>query len=326
MSITEKQTILQLLFEEQRESICYFYDHLDLDEAERCLEACERCRGILVLTGVGKSGIIAEKIAMTLVSTGTRALYLPAMNFLHGDIGIISNEDLVLMLSKSGESQELLDLLPHIRKKGAKTVALVSNPKSRLARQADMSLYLPVEKELCPFDLAPTTSTEVQLLFGDVLAMTLMRKSGFGLDDYALNHPSGLIGKKIALKVQDLMKKGAELPLCFPEDRLVEVIVELSDKKCGCLLICSSQKELLGIFTDGDLRRALQTNRAAVLEKKMEELMTRDPLHTEPGCLAMQALELMEQSPKRLVTVLPVVEEGKIVGILRMHDIIQAGF
>jgi arabinose-5-phosphate isomerase len=326
MSITQKQSSLQLLFEEQRRLIESFYDNLDIAAAEQCFAACQNCMGMIILTGVGKSGIIAEKIAMTLVSTGTRALYLPAMNFLHGDIGIISAEDLVLMFSKSGESEELLDLLPHIRRKGAKTVALVSNPESRLALRTDLSLCLPVEKELCPFDLAPTTSTEVQLLFGDVLAMALMQESGFGVDEYALNHPSGLIGRKISTRVRDLMKQGEEIPLCFPSDRLVDVIVELSNKKCGCLLICSPKGELLGIFTDGDLRRALQTNGAAVLEKKMEQLMTKDPLHIEAETLAIQALELMESDPKRIVTVLPVVEEGRVIGILRMHDIIQAGF
>ncbi len=326
MSITQRGSTLQLLFEEQRGAIRYFYDHLDLEQAECSLEACQSCLGLLVLTGVGKSGIIAEKIAMTLVSTGTRAIYLPAMNFLHGDIGIISQGDLVLMLSKSGESEELLDLLPHIRRRGAKTLALISNPESRLAKKADMSLCLPVEKELCPFDMAPTISTEVQLLFGDALAMALMSKRGFRLDDYALNHPSGLIGRKISLRVRDLMKKGADIPFCLPSDRLADVIVELSDKKCGCLLVCSSEKQLLGIFTDGDLRRSLQVNRATVLEKKMEELMTKDPLKVEPDCLAVHALELMEKSPKRLVTVLPVAEGSQVVGILRMHDIIQAGF
>lgn len=325
ITLQEKYASLRSLFEEQRQYVNYFFSHLDLAAADRCLEACLECKGLIVLTGVGKSGIIAEKIAMTLVSTGTRALYLPAMNFLHGDIGIVTSDDLVLMLSKSGESDELLSLAPHIRKRGAKVVALVSNLSSRLAQASDFALELPVEKELCPFDLAPTTSTEVQLLFGDVLAMGLMRSKGFGLDQYALNHPSGAIGRRITLQVKDLMVTGEHLPLCRPSDRLVDVIVELSNKRRGCLLVVSKNQELLGIFTDGDLRRALQAQGASAVEKPLEDLMVRRPITIDEERPAVEALKIMQRDPKRFVMVLPVVKEGKLVGLLHIHDIIQAG-
>lgn len=315
--------VLQDLLEQQRQYVNYFFDHLDELQAEKALQACLECQGILVLTGVGKSGIIAEKIAMTLISVGTRALFLPAMNFLHGDIGVIGKEDLVLMLSKSGESQELLELIPYIRQKGSKILALLSEDESRLARSADLFVRLPVEKELCPFDLAPTTSTAVQLLFGDVLAMSLMREKKFSLAQYAKNHPSGLIGRQITLHVRDVMKKGEELPLSRPEDRLVDVIVELSNKKCGCLLVISKEEELLGIFTDGDLRRALQSSGADVMHKTMQELMNRSAIAVFADDLALHAMKKMQE--KRYVMMAPVVEGKKVVGLIRMHDIIQKG-
>ncbi len=317
---------LEQLLNEQKRYLMHFYSALDIEQAEQCVEACVECKGVLIFTGVGKSGIIAEKICMTLVSTGTRAIYIPAMNFLHGDIGVVSADDLVVMLSKSGESDELLSLTGPIRRKGAKIVVWTSNLASRMAQLADVAVCLPVEKELCPFDLAPTTSAEVQLLFGDALAIALMRSKGFSIEDYALNHPSGSIGKKATVRVSDLMIKGEGIPLCRPSDSLMGVIVELSNKKCGCLLVVDDEQRLLGVFTDGDLRRALQAEGAKVLDTKMEQLMTRTPLVVAENLLVWEAVKIMQKDPKRYVMVLPVVDQGKAVGLLRMHDIVQAGF
>ena len=202
---------------------------------------------------------------------------------------------------------------------------MVSNPESRLAKQSDCFIHLPVKQELCPLDLAPTTSTAVQLLFGDILTAALMRAKNFSVDDYISNHPLGAIGKKMTLKVKDLMKKQHDIPLCSPKDLLMDVLVELSNKKCGCLLVVNEGQELQGIFTDGDLRRALQGSGSRVLEKKMEELMNMCPIAIEQETLAWDAIKLMQKDPKRWVMVTPVIEEKKVVGILRMHDIIQAG-
>lgn len=314
-------SLLQTLLSEQQKYMNFFFEHLDLEEVERALQACLDCKGLIVLTGVGKSGIIAQKIAMTLISTGSRALYLPASNFLHGDIGGIGKEDVVFMLSKSGQTQELLGLVPHIRQKESVIFAVVSDRESLLARMADHQIVLPVEKELCPFDLAPTTSTAVQLLFGDLLAMALMKKKGFNIEEYARNHPSGLIGKKITSRVKDLMKVGEELPLCHPEDRLIDVIVHLSDKRCGCLLIVSEEGRLLGLFTDGDLRRALQKQGAVVMEKSMQEIMSKNPIVVSPNELAHTAIQTMQA--KRYVMMAPVIEGEKVVGLICMHDIIH---
>lgn len=316
--------MLKELFKSQQQYIQHYFDHLDLQAVDQVVEECLRVKGLIIFTGVGKSGIIAEKTAATLTSTGTRALYLSPTNFLHGDLGILSSDDLLVLLSRSGETQELLNLIPFAKAKGTRLLAVVSNPESRLAKHVDFFINLPFEKELCPFDLAPTTSTAVQLLFGDLLSVALMRAKRFNLAAYTLNHPSGAIGKKMTVLVDELMHQGG-LPLAYPGDRLADVIEELSSKKMGALLIVSEDRGLQGIFTDGDLRRSLQRLGASALEKRVSELMTPTSLFIEKGKLAWEALQLMQQDPKKLVTVLPVLEKGKVIGVLRMHDIVQAG-
>ncbi|MBS0603410.1 MAG: KpsF/GutQ family sugar-phosphate isomerase [Verrucomicrobia bacterium] len=317
--------MLTELLEAQRRYVDHYFDHLDLTEVDKVVQECLSTKGLIVFTGVGKSGIIAEKIAMTMISTGTKALYLPPTNFLHGDIGILSENDLFVLMSRSGETEELLNLIPFVKKRSARLLSIVSNPHSRLAKQCDLSINLPFEKELCPFDLAPTTSTTVQLLFGDLLAIALMRSKGFDLSAYALNHPSGSIGKKMTITVEELMFKDNHVPLAAPSDRLLDVLVELTNKKCGALLVTDDERNLLGIFTDGDLRRALQTQGPDVLQKPIRELMTPSALRIERDKLAWEALKIMQRDPKKFVMVLPVVEQGKVAGILRMHDIVQAG-
>lgn len=316
-------THLEDLFQKQHKYLNFFFEHLSYEELNQAVDLCMQCKGLVVLTGVGKSGIIAEKIAMTLTSTGTRALYLPAANFLHGDIGAVGKGDIVIALSKSGETEEIVDIVPHIKRKGGKVLAVIAEKGSRLAKIADCFVVLPVEKELCPFDLAPTTSAVVQLLFGDALAVALMQEKGFSLNDYASNHPSGTIGKLVRLSVKDLMKVGQDIPLCRPQDRLMDTIVELSNKKCGCLLVTREDRTLLGIFTDGDLRRSLQRDGASAMEKKMEDLMYRTPITVHPEQLAHTALKTMQGS--RYVNVAPVIDQDKLVGIIRLHDIIHEG-
>ncbi len=317
--------MIRELLRQQQGALDHYFRHLVIEPVEAALQILQECRGTLILSGVGKSGYVAKKIAATLLSMGIRAFFLNPMEAVHGDLGFVASSDLFLPFSKSGESQELLDLIPYIRSRGAKTIAIVSNDRSRLARLADFSVTLPVERELCPYDLAPTTSTAVQLLFGDLLAIALMRTKQIPLEEFARNHPGGFIGRRISLKTHDLMLKGEAIPLCRPADRLLDALHELSSKRCGCLLVVGPDKKLLGLFTDGDLRRSLQSKGAAALETSLQDLMSQSPRTIPPDLLALEALRRMEEDPARLITVLPVVEDGVVVGLLRMHDILQAG-
>jgi arabinose-5-phosphate isomerase len=317
--------MLRELLQDQSRNIDHYFKHLDLAAVDQIVQECLNIKGLIVFSGVGKSGIIAEKIAMTMTSTGTKALYLPPTNALHGDLGILSEDDLFILLSRSGETEELIKLIPFVKNRGARLVSVVSNPDSRLAKMCDLTIHLPFEKELCPFDLAPTNSTCVQLLFGDLLTIALMRSKGFDLSAYALNHPSGSIGKKMTVTVEQLMHKEDSIPLVKPEDQLIDVLVELSNKKCGALLIADEQRRFLGIFTDGDLRRALQNLGPSVLHMPMRDLMTTRALTIEKEKLAWDALKIMQKDPKKFVMTLPVVNDGKVVGILRLHDLVQAG-
>ena len=317
--------MLKKLLEESQTYLNHFFQTIDVTRFEKILDLAANTQGFLLFTGIGKSGIIAEKIAATLTSTGTKALYLPPMNFLHGDIGILSENDLLFMLSKSGESEELLDLLPFIQRKKTRVIGVVSRPTSRLEKSSFTSILLPVQKELCSFDLVPTTSAEVQLIFGDILAVALMKKRKFNLDDYALNHPSGTIGKKMTLSVKDIMLSGENIPFCLPHNKLGDVLVELSRKKCGALIVTNEETHLQGIFTDGDLRRALQTYGSNVLELTMQELMNPTTVSVFSQALAWDAMKEMQKNPQKWIMVTPVVEKDKVVGILRMHDIIQSG-
>lgn len=321
---------LQTLFHKEREMLDHFFDQIDLRAVEQLLALLQACKGIVIVTGIGKSGLVAEKIALTLTSTGTRAFYLSASNALHGDIGIVQSEDIFLMISKGGESEELLQLIPFLRNRNVKVAAIVNQPNSRLAKSADLSIVLPLKKELCFYDLVPTTSTVTQMIFGNILAVALMldkiEHNKFSLAEYALNHPGGKIGRRLTLKVKDLMLKDQDLPLCAPQDKLLETLVTLSNKRCGCVMIVDAQGKLQGIFTDGDLRRALQKYGPQALECRMQELMTSTPRAIAPSEKAINALQLMESDQKRPITVLPVVsDEQKVEGLIKMHDILQSG-
>ena len=317
--------MLSLLFSTQKKYIDYFFDHLDMQEVEMTLQAFLSCQGVIFFTGIGKSGIIAQKISATLVSTGTKAMFLPAVDALHGDLGIIGKNDIFVILSKSGQSDELLQLVPYVKSKSVKIICITSNSKSKLAKASDFIVNLPLERELCPFDLAPTTSTAIQLIFGDVLAVGLMKARSFSLNDYAMNHPAGRIGKRTTVLVRDIMVKADNLPLCGPNDKLVDVLVELSDKRSGCLLVINETFQLLGIFTDGDLRRALQKQGSEVLNNPIKNIMTKNPRTIEPEKLASEAMQMMESDPSRPVMVLPVVEKGQLCGLIKMHDLVQGG-
>lgn len=325
LALSKSSDFLDTLFCQSQLSLGYFFEHLNLDEVRAVIDPLLACSGSIFLTGVGKSGVISQKIAMTMNCYGIKAFSLCPMNALHGDVGVVSDKDVVLLLSKSGETEELLQLCPALRNKGASLIAVVSSRNSRLSKACDREVFLPVSKELCPFDLAPTTSATVQLLFGDLIAVALMRHRKMSVDDFAGNHPAGRIGKRIILKVRDLMLKGESLPTCNPESILVDILVELSNKKCGSILVINDKSELLGIFTDGDLRRALQRAGSDALNLPVGEFMTKSPRLAYPEMFAVDAMRLMESDQKRAITVLPVVESGILVGLIKLHDIVQSG-
>jgi arabinose-5-phosphate isomerase len=318
--------MLKELIEKQQLYLSHFFETLNLQPIEQLIKLILECKGMIFFTGIGKSGLVAKKIAFTMVSTGTHALYLSPVDALHGDLGIVSDKDVFIMLSKSGESDELLNLIPAIRNKGATLVGVVCNPQSRLSAACHLVVTLPFEHELCPFDMAPTMSTSFQLLFGDLLTVALMHHKNFSLDQYALNHPSGRIGKRMLLKVKDLMIKDPYVPLCSPDDLLRDILVELSDKRCGCILIIDKEHHLLGIFTDGDLRRTLQKQGGDVLQSPMREIMTVKPKWIGRDVLIWESMKQMEANYQKRISVLPVLDDDlHVLGLLHLHDVIQTG-
>lgn len=299
---------------------------LDPSQIERVVELLAGCRGKVVLLGVGKSGIIAQKIAATMTSTGTPALYLHPSDAVHGGIGIVNAEDVVLALSNSGETDEVIALLPYLKHRSVPLVALVGNLDSTLARRADAVLDATVTEEACPLNLAPTTSTTVALALGDALALTLMRVKGLTPDDFAINHPAGRLGKRLTLKVSDLMHGGSENPTVTADARWLDVVRAISRGGLGAVNVVDNERRLVGLITDGDLRRVIERMDHAALEVlTCREFMTKSPVAAAPDLLAFAALRLMEDRPSQ-ISVLPVVDENQIcVGLIRLHDIVRSG-
>lgn len=318
--------MLQELLKNQKNYTDHFFSSLDLPPIENLIQKLMACKGMIFFSGVGKSGFVAQKIAYTMVSTGTKAFYLSPTDALHGDLGMVSSEDMFMMFSKSGESEELLNLIPAIKNKGATLVAVVCNPQSSLATASHMTVSLPFTHELCPFDIAPTISTTIQIMFGDLLTVALMKHKNFSLNEYALNHPSGRIGKRMNLYVRDLMLTGDKIPCGYPHHKISDVLIELTQKRCGCVLIANPDHTLAGIFTDGDLRRNLQRMGNEILSLTVEQLMCTHPKVITPDVLAWDAMKLMEADPSQRLMMLPVVDQNrKIVGLIHLHDILQSG-
>lgn len=310
----------------EAEAIAATTSRLERAEVERAIELLANCPGKVVLIGVGKSGHIAEKIAATLTSTGTAAVYLHPSDALHGGLGIVNAEDVVVALSNSGETDEIVTMLPYLKNRRVQIIALVGNLGSTLARSADVVLDASVDQEACPLNLAPTTSTTVALAIGDALAMTLMQVKGLTPDDFALNHPSGRIGKRLTLRVADLMHGGAENPTINGEAPWLEVIAAISRGGLGAVSVVDDSGHLTGFITDGDLRRALQRINHAELETlRSYSIMTQKPVVATPDLLAYDALRLMEDRPRQ-ISVLPVVDDEHVcVGLIRLHDIVRSG-
>lgn len=299
---------------------------LDPTQVERAVDLIAACKGKVVILGVGKSGIIGQKIAATMTSTGTAALYLHPSDALHGGLGIVQSDDVVIVLSNSGETDEIVAMLPYLKNREVAIIAIVGNLDSTLARRADAVLDASVDQEACPLNLAPTTSTTVALAIGDALAMTVMKVKGLTTDDFAVNHPAGRLGKRLTLRVSDLMHSNGENPTIAAGSSWVDVVRAISKGGLGAVCVVDAEGHLAGIITDGDLRRAIEsTSHESLAKLTCDNFMTRQPTVATPQLLAFDALRLMEDRPSQ-ISVLPVVDQNGIcVGLIRVHDIVRSG-
>lgn len=285
---------------------------------DRAVALLRGCKGRVILTGMGKSGIICRKIAATLASTGTPAFFLHPAEAIHGDLGVIQADDVVIALSNSGETAEILRLLETIRRLGATLIAVTGRPASTLAQAADVDLDCSVTEEACPLNLAPTASTTAALAMGDALAMTLLVEKGFRIEDFASLHPGGKLGRQLT-RVESLMHAGDACPAVQADTPMQDVIYQMSSKGLGMTCVIDAQRTLLGIITDGDLRRQMSKAAGKVLDLTAGEVMTRDPVTLSPATLAAQALHVLE---RRKITSIVVVDEGRRVqGVLHIHDL-----
>ncbi|PSB04139.1 KpsF/GutQ family sugar-phosphate isomerase [Merismopedia glauca] len=317
--------VLELL-KLEAEAITQAAHQLNPQEVDKAIALLMHCPGKVILTGVGKSGIVARKIAATLTSTRTLATYLHPCDALHGDFGIVTGDDVAIILSNSGETEEAVAMLPYLKHRQVPIIAILGNLNSTLARNANAVLDASVAKEACPLNLAPTASTTVAMAIGDALAMTLVQAKGLTPEDFALNHPAGRLGKRLTLKVADLMHSGAYNPTISPDSSWLEVVEKISQAGLGAVNAIDRDRRLLGIITDGDLRRAIQQTDPTELGKLYAgKIMTRNPSVVLPTDLAYDALQMMENRPSQ-ISVLPVVDEDRIcVGLIRLHDVVRSG-
>lgn len=313
------RALARKVLETEAAAILALVERLD-DRFDSAVQLLRQCKGRVIVTGMGKSGLICRKIAATLTSTGTAAFFLHPAEAIHGDLGVIQTDDVVVALSYSGETAELVHLLETIRRLGARLVAITGDPRSSLAEAADVALDCSVAEEACPMNLAPTASTTAALAIGDALAMTLLVEKGFRQEDFANLHPGGKLGKRL-MRVEALMHAGKECPVVRADARMRDVIYEMSSKKLGMTCVVDlDDKTLLGIITDGDLRRRMERG-GEILELTAGDVMSRSPVSVARVTLAAEALHIMEQ---RKITSIVVAEDGtpaRVAGVLHLHDL-----
>ncbi|MCX5716408.1 MAG: KpsF/GutQ family sugar-phosphate isomerase [Candidatus Omnitrophica bacterium] len=289
---------------------------------KRTVEAIYKTKGRVVVTGMGKPGFIAQKITATLSSLGTPSLYLHAADALHGDIGKVTKDDIIIVLSNSGETEEVVKLLPIIKKIGAKLIAMTGNTRSTLAKNSDFVLDVSVKKEACSLGLAPTASTTAMLAMGDALAIALLDRRGFKETDFALYHPGGILGKKLLLKVEDIMRKGEANPLVGANMLVKDVLLRITNARSGSACVIDKNKKLIGIFTDGDLRRHLEKD-PHIITRKVKDVMTKTPTAIRKQRLAAEALSILRS---KKIDEIPVVDEkGRPIGLVDVQDLLKAG-
>jgi arabinose-5-phosphate isomerase len=313
MSLEIAKRVLRI----EAEAIAGLIDRLD-ERFEKAVDLLFCCKGRVIVTGMGKSGLIGRKVAATFASTGTPSVFLHAAEALHGDLGVLVAEDVVVAISSSGETEELLELLEAVKRLGIRLVTLTANPRSTLAASSDVVLDIDVKEEACSLNLAPTASTAAALAMGDALAIALLDRRGFREEDFAALHPGGKLGKKLR-RVESLMHSGDDLPRVSAKAAIPEVIYEMSRKGLGLAAVVDGDNRLLGIVTDGDLRRMMQKRKKDTLDMTAEECMTRHPVTLARTELAASALRLMEE--KKITSVLIVDGDRRLEGVVHIHDL-----
>jgi arabinose-5-phosphate isomerase len=312
------RTLARKVLETEAAAILALVDRLD-ERFDGAVDTLRQCKGRVILTGMGKSGIICRKIAATLTSTGTPAFFLHPAEATHGDLGVIQGDDVVVALSYSGETEELLRLLETIRRVGAKLIAITGGPASTLALAADVALDCSVTEEACPMNLVPTASTTAALAIGDALAMTLLVEKGFREEDFGSLHPGGKIGKRF-MRVESLMHAGKNCPIVRTDTHMRDVIYQMSSKGLGMTCVVDGDEALLGIITDGDLRRHMERG-TALLDSTAGDVMTRNPVSVPPTTLAAQALNIMEQRKITSIVVAHADPPRRVAGVVHLHDL-----
>ncbi|MDR3260187.1 MAG: KpsF/GutQ family sugar-phosphate isomerase [Fusobacteriaceae bacterium] len=290
------------------------------NDLEKAINMILESKGKVVVTGIGKSGIIGKKIAATFISTGTHSVFMNSAEGVHGDLGMISKDDIVLAISNSGNTDETVSLLPSIKKIGAKIIAMTGNPNSKLGKGSDCILNVGVTKEACPLNLAPMSSTTSTLVMGDAIAAILMKLKKFRPDNFALYHPGGSLGKRLLMKVKDVMHVGDRVPYCDKDMSIDKVILIMTEKRLGAVCVMNSDV-MVGIITEGDIRRALK-QKEKFFTFAAKDIMTTNFTKTDSESMAIDALELMENRENQ-ISVLPVIDYGKVVGMVRIHDLIN---
>ncbi len=305
----------------ERDAISRLIGRID-SNFERVINAIYRVKGHVIVTGMGKPGFIAQKISATLSSTGTPSLYLHPAEALHGDLGRVTKDDLILALSNSGETEEIVKFLPLVKKIGAILIAMVGNKRSTLARNADYIIDVSVKREACPLGLAPTTSTTAMLAMGDALAVALFSKKGFREKDFAFYHPGGILGKRLILKVGDIMRRGRENPVVKADAPVKRVLIAITDARAGSASVVDPRGRLIGIFTDGDLRRQIETD-PNLINRKVRDVMTKHPVTIKKERLAAEAFDILRS---KKIDEIPVIDErGRPIGLIDVQDLLKAG-
>jgi arabinose-5-phosphate isomerase len=294
------------------------------DKAEKAVELLYLCTGRIITIGMGKSGLVARKIASTLASTGTPAIFVHPAEAIHGDLGIVGKQDVIILVSNSGETEEILKLIPHFKRFNIKIISLTGNKNSTVAQLSDVVIDVGTTQEGCPIGCAPMASTAVTMAMGDALAAALMIKRGFSKKHFAIFHPGGILGKKLLLKVDGLMATGDDVPLVYPDTIFKNAIYEITSKSLGAAFVVNTKRILVGIFTDGDLRRLMQvSSNGDFLNNPIVDVMIKNPVKIHKDMLAAEAIQIME---RKSITILPVVDKKNVVfGALHMHSLIRAG-